>query len=202
MDAWWWEGAGSTCTPFSRFGSRSGWLDWATLIYLVWVFSTRFFEPDSGIHECVVAFPSSSLAAILDGEGAGAMKSPYARPAPDHCDPGYHIESVAFSPVDIGIPSHRPRRYTSFHLRQAITADDECASFEDLFFRRLCASPDIYLVASQEMQDTEMRDWLSKLTQTQRLRRAIGDECTSCIDIVLQISDHSRLEGWMLGAQK
>ena len=45
------EMAGTTCLAWSSIGARDGWLHHSTLPCLVWIYSTRFFEPDIIIHE-------------------------------------------------------------------------------------------------------------------------------------------------------
>ena len=46
-ESWWMEGAGSICVPFTGMVANHEWLHPATLIFLVWCFSKRFYESAS-----------------------------------------------------------------------------------------------------------------------------------------------------------
>lgn len=70
--------------------------------------------------------------------------------------------SLVFSPVDLGIPSERPRKYTQFHVRgiSPLVHSDLAPSeaqeryaqlFKQLFFRRCVCDASVYVVADPYM---------------------------------------------------
>ena len=53
---YWVECSGNTCCPWSSMSDHSGWLDAATLPFLVWAISSRYYEPDTLLQENVPGF--------------------------------------------------------------------------------------------------------------------------------------------------
>ena len=126
-DACWIEAAGSMCTPWSLMGARDQWLSPCTLVCLVWAFAMKFFQPDAIIHECTPDFPHVILKRIF--ETPGGPKCVQSTPHTDK----YECKTLLFTPVALGTPSHRLRRYTIFILVDM--ASLEYFSTETDFFR-------------------------------------------------------------------
>lgn len=62
----WTEIGGGRCCPWSSMGTHNGNLDEGTLSSLIWAYSSRYYEPDDLIHECVSSFkPHLSLDPVL-----------------------------------------------------------------------------------------------------------------------------------------
>ena len=144
-DAYWVEAAGNTCCPWSPMSPGDGWLSKDTLPFLVWAYSTRFFEPDTVLEENVINFQHEQLHSILAENGPGVLKSTSTRPMNiEEAPPHYQMQALVFSPTDLGIPSERWRKYTAFHLYPWVCSNF-CVPFESLFFRQLLANGNIYL---------------------------------------------------------
>lgn len=125
--------AGSTCTSWSRMGSKLQWAASGTLAFLVWAFDTRGAAPHVVIHECTSDFDITYLTIIL-----GAA---------------YTISSIVFSPKDLGFPSSRPRRYTMMVHRSLV---HQCIpysleDFRSLFFRSCIATGHMFWDAPAEI---------------------------------------------------
>lgn len=112
--------AGTTCTSFSRMGAQKKWLAMPSLVFIVWAFDTLAALPHLIVHECTPAFELGLLVTIF-----GAL---------------YQICSNVFSPMDLGVPCSRPRRYTIM-LRKGYFAETVpyhgAGGFRELFFRRV-----------------------------------------------------------------
>lgn len=91
------EVAGTTCVAWSSMGGGWGWLDESALPCLVWVSWMKASLPDVIIHEITPRFSPDALQSMLGDR--------------------YNAASMVTSPVDWGIPSSRPRRYTVFLLK-------------------------------------------------------------------------------------
>jgi hypothetical protein len=199
VDSYWVEGAGSTCCPFSGMGKQGRWLDQATLPFLIWAYSTRYTEPDSGIHECVPGFTERVLEEIFDPVEV-PLKSVLARPSVvDQDVTGYEVRSCVYSPTDIGIPAARPRRYSAFHLRGIIQPFP--LSFEDCFFRKVILDGTVFMVAREGFADLEILE----LWQAMKTRKSLGlaplAEGTT-LERLLPAGDYERLEGFQLLAER
>ena len=211
--AYWVEGTGNTCCPFSNMSvgkdCANAWLDKATLPFLVWAVSSRYFEPDSIIEENVVNFQHTELHSILAQTGEGVVKSMSTRPFLDEEQDGpfrhYTMQFQTFSPVDIGVPSDRCRKYTAFHLHPWV-AEGFKISFEHLHFRRLCCGPEVYLNC---INDATKQNELKAMVRTRRTcalyaRSSIGNSSIDGnikIEEVLTQGEYMHLEGAMLDAQ-
>ncbi|CAE7194005.1 unnamed protein product [Symbiodinium sp. CCMP2592] len=151
--AYWVEASGNTCCPWSimsssKGGCSNGWLDSATLPFLTWAYSTRFYEPDTVLQENVKSFPEAELFGII-GCFEDVLKHIQTRPlvASEEKSPRrYQMCSQVFSPTDLGVPSSRFRKYTALHLSPWVQCNFSL-SFADVFFRSLKTSAGIYLEA-------------------------------------------------------
>ena len=151
-DALWLEGAGTTCCPWSRMSPGLHWLDAATLPCLAWAYACRFYEPDVIVHECVPDFAAGSLSKIMSEDGQ-QLKSVYARPVPLSALPHYEAHSEVISPVDLGIPAARPRRYTVLALSPFVRLP--ALSVRTAFFRTLELDARVFLVATAAQKGQE-----------------------------------------------
>ena len=153
-DSYWVECAGHTCCPWSNMRRLSGgWLDKSTLPFLIWAFSTRFFEPDTILEENVMSFDHQFLTDILNSDGSEVvLKAVTTRPIPRGDDPFktriYECVFLDFGPSDLGVPSSRFRKYTAYHLQPFVVASFG-VPFESLFFRHTVTDGSIYLVGDQ-----------------------------------------------------
>ncbi len=86
------EIAGSTCVSWSAMGSGLEWLHDSALPCLVWIHWIAFSLPHIFVHECTTHFDESVLRDVLSA--------------------AYVVTSFHTSPVDLGIPSRRSRKYT------------------------------------------------------------------------------------------
>jgi hypothetical protein len=64
-DSVWVEGGGNCCTAWSQIGGRDGWLHSSALPCLVWVYSTKYYEPDKLLQECSPGFDEIPLISIM-----------------------------------------------------------------------------------------------------------------------------------------
>lgn len=200
----WCDGSGSICCPWSTMGARNMWLDRATLAFLTWCFSTRYYEPDCIIHECVVGFPEQMLEDIFGPNSGGAllMKSPRARP-PIASKEGYLVRSHVWSPSDLGIPSNRPRKYTSMHLRRALTHDTvNDVAMATVFYRRLQVDASVYLAAPESAQALESAGSSRRQSCAIRGENSESDGQVSSADHILSTADYVRMEGYVVEALK
>lgn len=203
----WVEGSGSTCCPWSPMGQRTCWLDSATLPFFVWAYSTRFYEPDAAIHECVPGFPEEILQHIFSPlAGHAVPKSPFARACPDPQMGGYVVRTLKWSPTDLGIPSNRPRKYTSMHLRSSLTSGtiDEL-DIPSIFYRQLRADASVYFAAPASVQRLEFEEVAAKAAAQRSPERVVDDPVVPGLAgssaAMLSSADYVRLEGYMVTAQ-
>ena len=158
----------------------AGWLSSATLDFLAWAFSTRFYGPDLVIEENVPASPIDVLVEIMCERGSKILKSVCARvpdletevdsseESDDHSctttvefskdsdddDESYTSISKLFCPTGLGIPSFRPRRYSGFALTSYLTMKEHI-SLEELFFKNLAVGPEVYMSATPDGHATD-----------------------------------------------
>ena len=147
----WLEVGGSECTPFSTMNIKSGrWCHHSTLATLVYLHSVCFFEPTRFMHECVKHFDFAMMAHLLCDE-ADALKCPWAlSPISGGPSPHYHAQCETFSPVQLGIPTSRPRLYSCFVLLPFVRARQHHSEFSSLFFREMAVDLGVYFVASNQ----------------------------------------------------
>ena len=147
-------------------GVRTKWVDEATLPFMAWAFSMRFYEPHQVVHECVKQFQVETLAGtfnVIDPQEV-LPKSPLAystRLGVPYA--GYSYFSFVFGPKDLGIPSQRMRRYTGFNLNNALhfAASPERNELDELFksiaFRKCIIDGSIYMVTRLHDKHTSER---------------------------------------------
>jgi hypothetical protein len=139
----WLEVAGNTCTPWSRAGSQLGWLDEASLPALAWGFSLRHAKPQphAVVNECTPDWPAVQFLSYFL--------------------PGYRLRSIRVSPDDIGIPSHRPRLYTTA-ASQDMTV--ELSRLDKLFLssalRGVTQNGTIFFCAPEDVVESTLRNAL------------------------------------------
>ena len=143
----WVEVAGTTCCPWSAMGAGLEWLDKATAPCLAWAFSLLYYLPDIILHECTPRFSEGTLIEIL-GHVEDAGHSVHARPTPEGQELAYRMESEVFSPVDLGVPTQRKRKYSAFFL--APFTQPPSQPFLDQYSRALTLDSSIYLVATEK----------------------------------------------------
>ena len=73
-------------------GGRSHWDAAGAVPFTVWATETLFWEPDLVVHECTPDFDIQFMEEL--------------------CIARYLVQSIVFSPIMLGIPTNRPRRYT------------------------------------------------------------------------------------------
>ena len=155
----WVECAGTTCCPFSAMGAGGHWLDKATAACLTWAFSVRYYLPDIVLHECVPRFTEGTLNEILGSMPADGH-SVYARDTSEDTELSYAMESLVFSPKDLGVPSSRARKYSAFFLSPWVRPP--ALSVPTTFFRELlvvalaqcCATVSVVLSEAQSKIST------------------------------------------------
>ncbi|CAE7778322.1 unnamed protein product [Symbiodinium sp. CCMP2592] len=131
----WVEVAGHPCTPWSKRGRQLGFLDPESISALVWAFSLRLAPPpDCIVNENVGSFPAEVFFSSMF--------------------PGCRLEMAVFSPCDLGIPTHRPRRY-SLVWPNPMSATCEAAAFDvnilgEVCFRRLHLHGSVYLQSPED----------------------------------------------------
>ena len=195
--SYWIEMSGNTCCPWSGMSTHNGWLDVATLPFLVWGFSTRFYEPDSVFQENVPRFPESELMSIIGDMSEGVLKDIHTRPlvASEEVEPRrYKMHAQVFSPVDLGIPSQRMRQYTALHLSPWVQFDLG-VSFEDVCFRALETDASIFLNAFPKHVRCQELQLMFKLRAKGCSTDALDDQMV-CDRSALNNGDHGRLESW------
>jgi hypothetical protein len=84
--------SGNTCVPWSMLGSKFGWLHECTIVMLAWLWSLVKALPECIIEECTPRF---------DWEAFQDLLSKW-----------YVVQSLVYSPCQMGIPVKRQRRYT------------------------------------------------------------------------------------------
>ena len=121
----WVEVAGTPCIPFVRggaYGTGLAWLHETTIPFLGWGCGMRQAMPDMILHECVEGFTESALDKVLNKDQAL-----------------YNIQSVVFSPDDMGYAVRRVRRYTLCVLKAS------CSQMEGLHEEKIL--PMLFAVA-------------------------------------------------------
>ena len=132
--------AGSTCTSWSRMGTKRGWAATSALAFAVWAFETLAQRPDALLRECTQDFDVSMLESIFG----------------EH----YTLASYVFSPIDLGYPASRPRRYTLLLLRRRLepTVGFNDEGFGGMFFRHCVTTGHIFWRAPKEPVNKHLSD--------------------------------------------
>ena len=153
QDRLWVEVAGTVCKPWSTMGTMGDWLHPTSLVFLVWAFSMRFYEPDMILQECTRRFDYDKLYGILAKRGHTTrlpIRSPFTRYLPDGKRiPTWKMKTEIIDPLDLGIPSRRPRRYTYFWIEEVVDFPWPL-SIKELFSRSLQGTSALYKVATSE----------------------------------------------------
>ena len=133
--------AGTTCTPWSAMGRRGHWAADETVAFLVWLYEIRALQPDVVIHECTQFFDWTIFTTILAGL--------------------YVVRSLVWSPVDVGFPANRPRRWTQLcHLRNVVEIIPcTLGTFSSLFFRETVFKALDLFRAPQAVLEEMTRRW-------------------------------------------
>ena len=212
----WVEGAGSTCCPFSRQNRslQGKWLNTATLPLMVWLYSTRYYGPDKILHECVGGFDNDLLKQVFcnkqDDEGGDhghcldpIPTCPFTRVCPKCCDTlatverKYQMNSQIFSPVNLGIPTGRRRRYTALDLIPVAAQDLEKEpgpTFESLFYRNMEVSCSIYMAASE----SQVKEFLSERVHATAQKLGYAPVGDTDYEKTLTCGEYTRLQGHRL----
>ena len=120
--------AGNSCIDWSSMGKLDGWLGDGLLPFLVWAYETRAQRPDWIIQECTVRFDSSMMDRIFKEL--------------------YWVQTIELSPMDLGLPTSRPRKWTVSILKSKWTYEVGLQSQEiKRFFRKLELYGDIFFQA-------------------------------------------------------
>ena len=170
----WVEVAGNTCTPWSVRGKSWGWLDVQSLPALVWAFSLKFAPamPDIIINECVPSFPAEAFFSQVF--------------------PGSVVRSTTFSPVDLGLPVNRLRRYSLIFPKQSspvygmVPWDTQVLS--DFAFRKLHLRGSVFFQASPEL----VKEFMDELAAAKQMPPRHGGKTYAC-EAVMQSGDKIRM---------
>jgi len=207
--SYWVEASGNTCCPWSGMSSGNGWLDRATLPFLTWAYSTRYYEPDTILQENVARFPEAELVSIIGDFRPGVIKDLKTRPLVKEEEGAdkrkYCLQVQQFTPTQLGIPSQRWRKYTSLHL-QPWVASEFGVSFENLCFRQVQVDASIYFDSTPaDERDAELeartRDREHSLGHQARRRQDLSLTGNPDID-ALSTSMFARLESWQAWSMK
>lgn len=152
------------------------WLDEESVTALVYLFSLRAYRPDIFINECTPYWQAEVMEDIL---------------------PEYAFQSLVFTPLDLGIPSSRERKYTiginKATMTQLLSLDS--ATFQSLTYHRLACDATIFLRASEKL----VKDYLDRVAG----RRGIlprQDGQTFLARAVLPTGDRLRLDAYIRAA--
>ena len=155
----WVEVAGTVCSPWSSMGGHDAWLNASTLSELIWAYSTRYYEPDEVVHECVPGHCPEDLQKALNGDSSTdstfVLKHELSRPLKrkDTEERFYNLWYLRFGPTDLGIPSSGTRAWSLFSLNGVVkfkadfTSSSGVVLFKDLFFRQCALDASAYMVA-------------------------------------------------------
>jgi hypothetical protein len=131
--------AGTTCTSWSVMGRGSKsrrWMAQSALPFVVWAWETLAWEPDLIFHECTPDFDVATLQVIF-----AAI---------------YVITTLVFSPVHLGWPASRSRRFTLLvhRERRALPLELSAAVFSSLFFPKCSINGSVFWCAAAEVVAT------------------------------------------------
>lgn len=158
---------GNTCTPWSSMGEREGWISLHTMHVLVWACHARYRGAHGVLSECTPYFPAQVLhAQVFANRSPKVPRCPRAHHFP------YVFHSEIMSPVDMGIPTSRPRRWSFWwQATDRSLMVDSGKTLEALYFvDSLACNGSVFLVAPQKMisEDTARRGQaMTKLTKDQ-----------------------------------
>ena len=161
----WVEIAGNTCTPWSHRGARKGFLDAAAIPALVWLWSLKYAGgPHIIVNENVAGFPAEQFFKLAFGDSS--------------------VKSVLYSPADLGIPTHRQRKYS------VVVPDKAKSSFERLnfgydalrkfAFRSLQLRGSVYLQAPK----SDVKQFIDDLAASRMLPRRPEGHTYDCMTVM------------------
>jgi len=156
--------AGTTCTPWSRMGSKKRWAAFCTVVFAAWASEVKFWDPDFILHECTEDFDVELLHAIFGN--------------------AFVLFTVRFSPVELGIPVSRPRVWTLGFNRARVVCHLPFSrdTFGKFFFRQLLLDGHIFFEAIPE--DIKLR-FLQRLAEKQKLAMDVdGEHGVSCRELL------------------
>ena len=172
----WMECAGNTCTPFSSRGKKLGFLDPENIVALVWAYSLKHNGhglPDIIINENVPGFDAKKFFRLIF--------------------PMCAVGSAVFSPADLGIPTHRPRRYTMVCPDRASrlfgVIEFSEALLGEVCFRQIHLRGSIYLQAPQE----DIKVAMDELAESRGLSARPAGKSYRC-KYVMMTGDRLRME--------
>lgn len=124
--------AGNSCDDWSSMGSQSGWLGSGVVPFLLWLYETRAQHPDFIVQECTPRFMEDILNKVLDSL--------------------YTTQVIEISPMDLGIPSNRPRKWTisSLKVRWTYKCSFNSTEFKSFVYRKLALYGDVFFNSAPE----------------------------------------------------
>ena len=177
----WVEIAGSVCKPWSSMGAGDDWLDPTSLPCLVWAYSTKYYEPDIILHECVPSFDYRQLDRILSGRRNACRappRNPFGRLSLQE-QSSWRMRSEILSPHDFGVPTRRRRRYTYFWRGEHFTIDvgkDAPNGIRDMFQKERELNASVYLV----QRSSETRSVSRRMLEQRKLSCDVPDDALPC----------------------
>eukprot|EP00969_Alexandrium_andersonii_P274883 12149436-Alexandrium_andersonii.AAC.1 len=114
-------------------GKRKRWCAKSALAFLAWCFDTRSAQPDAIVHECTSDFDTHYLELLFIGM--------------------YILQTLVFTPVDVGYPASRPRRYTLLlHRRRCMpTIPYTLNGFGSLLWRSCQCNGSVFFCAPADV---------------------------------------------------
>ena len=161
-------------------GSQRRWLAASTAPFLIWAMDCLRSRPNIIVHECTKAFDEQLLVQIFGSD--------------------YRVESLVFSPCDLGWPTSRPRKYTVMtRLDAEKLFSFSHQRFSDVFFRRMmmsghefwCAPADLVRQYHKDSQPGAAPEHDSRV----REKKGKCDSVTQTIRFgqILSLAIHTRL---------
>ena len=172
-DEFWMEVAGHPCVPWSKRGKLLHFLDPAALPTVVWAFSLKVHRPHLILNENVDSFDAESFFKLVMPEA--------------------QFFTACFSPVDLGIPTNRPRKYSVICLRPESPLMNKINYSPSLLakvcFRRLHLTGSVYLQAPGET----VKEFMDKLAALRGLPPRVEGKSYPCKH-VMQPGNKIRME--------
>ena len=193
----WQEGSCLPRQPWSQMRSKFNWLDDNTLACLVFLYSARFYEPNSILTECTPTIDTALINKILTQASETTLKCPYASGVGSQAErcqaPATYAnaESQVFSPVNMGIPSGTRRKYSKWDLGVGCA---EKLDFQTIFFKKMNTNASVYLTSTTEEM---VRAGLST-KRLKRVNQATGS--SSCAVDIATEGNNAGLSNWLLGS--
>ena len=171
-DTLWLDVGGNTCTPFSTRGHLLRFLDEANMAMFSWCFSMKHIRrPDYIVNECVPAMPASFFQSCFGKD--------------------VHVQPVAFSPVDCGIPCNRPRQYVIISFHGETDLSFTLDSLAELAFCTLEVTGSVFLQSSADDQVKFLQDMADARGIPPR-----ADGRPHLCKMVMDVADKGRMEAF------